>query len=52
MTLGVLAAMTQRNVVRPLAYSSIAQAGFILIGIAARARSHDGLPGAVYYLLT
>lgn len=46
-----LAAMTQRHVVRGLAYSSIAQAGFILIGTAALARSHDWITGAVSYPL-
>lgn len=35
MTWGTLAALTQTNVVRLLAYSSIAQAGYFLMGVAA-----------------
>src|SRR5215216_840099 len=35
MTLGNLAALPQRNVVRLLAYSSIAQSGYLLMGVAA-----------------
>lgn len=39
MTYGNLAALPQTNVVRLLAYSSIAQAGYFLIGVAALGRS-------------
>ena len=49
MTLGNLAALTQRNVVRLLAYSSIAQSGYLLMGVAALEASKDGLPALVYY---
>ena len=35
MTFGYLAALVQNNVVRLLAYSSIAQAGYFLLGIVA-----------------
>ena len=35
MTIGNLAALTQTNLKRMLAYSSIAHAGYVLIGIAA-----------------
>ncbi|MGI8632906.1 MAG: NADH-quinone oxidoreductase subunit N [Solirubrobacterales bacterium] len=51
MVLGTLAAMTQRNVVRLLAWSSIAQAGFMLMGVAALESSAEGLPALVYYLI-
>jgi len=51
MVLGTVAAVPQRNVVRLLAYSSIAQAGFILIGVAALSESDQGLPALVYYAI-
>ena len=49
MVVGNLAALTQTSVKRVLAYSGIAQAGYILIGVAA---SNDplGTVGALYYL--
>jgi NADH-quinone oxidoreductase subunit N len=54
MTLGNLAALRQTNVKRLLAYSSIAQAGYILIGVAAvladPARIFTGLNGVLIYL--
>ncbi|CAA9471137.1 MAG: NADH-ubiquinone oxidoreductase chain N [uncultured Solirubrobacteraceae bacterium] len=50
MTLGNLAALWQSNVVRLLAYSSIAQAGYLLMGVAAMDGSEAGLPALVYYL--
>jgi proton-translocating NADH-quinone oxidoreductase chain N len=49
MTLGNLAALPQHNVVRLLAYSSIAQSGYLLMGVAALERSDQGLPALVYY---
>ncbi len=49
MFVGNLLALAQRNIKRLLAYSSIAQAGYILIGVAAN--SQFGASGAVYYLL-
>ena len=51
MTLGNLAALPQRNVVRLLAYSSIAQSGYLLMGVAAMAGSNQGLPSLVYYAI-
>ena len=54
MTLGNLAALRQTNVKRLLAYSSIAQAGYILIGLAAvladPSRVFTGLNGVLIYL--
>jgi len=51
MTLGNLAALPQRNVVRLLAYSSIAQSGYLLMGVAALNGSDQGLPSLVYYAI-
>ena len=51
MTLGNLAALPQRNVVRLLAYSSIAQSGYLLMGVAALSGSSQGLPALVYYAI-
>ncbi len=48
MTLGNLAALTQTNMKRLLAYSSIAHAGFLLMGIVAQ--SEDGARGLLVYL--
>lgn len=48
MIIGNLLALTQRNLKRLLAYSSIAQAGYILVGVAAD--SPLGVAGMVYYL--
>ncbi len=50
MTLGNLLALPQRNIKRMLAYSSIAHAGFILIGVAAF-QGNFGMPGLLIYLL-
>jgi len=49
MTLGNLAAIAQTNVKRMLAYSSIAHAGYILIGIIAA--NEAGMAGVLFYLL-
>jgi NADH-quinone oxidoreductase subunit N len=49
MTLGNLAAIAQTNVKRMLAYSSIAHAGYILIGIIAA--NEAGVAGVLFYLL-
>lgn len=49
MTLGNLAAIWQTNIKRLLAYSSIAQAGYILIGLATF--TADGAGAAMFYLL-
>jgi NADH-quinone oxidoreductase subunit N len=48
MTLGNLAALRQTSLKRMLAYSSIAQAGYILIGLAADTQA--GAQAALYYL--
>jgi NADH-quinone oxidoreductase subunit N len=48
MTLGNLAALRQTSLKRMLAYSSIAQAGYILIGLATGTQS--GAQAALYYL--
>ena len=49
MVLGNILALAQDNVKRMLAYSSIAHAGYILVGLAAG--TNDGYAGALYYLL-
>jgi len=49
MVVGNLLALVQRNIKRLLAYSSIAQAGYMLIGVAAG--SQLGNSAAVYYLM-
>lgn len=53
MTLGNLAALQQENIKRMLAYSSIAHAGYLLVGMAAaRHGAGDlGSAGILYYLL-
>lgn len=50
MTFGNLVAISQRNIKRMLAYSSIAQVGYILIGLLAAKGSAMGLPGMLIYL--
>jgi NADH-quinone oxidoreductase subunit N len=49
MIVGTLFALTQTDIKRMLAYSSIAQAGFMLVGVVAT--SKDGLDGTMVYLL-
>jgi NADH-quinone oxidoreductase subunit N len=49
LVIGNLAALAQRNVKRMLAYSSISQAGFMLIPIACR--NEIGARGLLYYLI-
>jgi NADH-quinone oxidoreductase subunit N len=50
MTLGNLVALTQNNVKRMLAYSSIAHTGYMLVGLAAYAAGRmEGLEGLLYY---
>ena len=49
MVLGNALALAQRNVKRMLAYSSIAHAGYILVGLAAGTPA--GYSGALFYLL-
>jgi NADH-quinone oxidoreductase subunit N len=49
MTYGNLAALVQDNVVRLLAYSSIAQAGYFLLGVVAFGRSELALPSLAVF---
>ncbi len=50
MSLGNLVALTQTNVKRMLAYSSIAHTGYILVGLAAYGAGRvEGLEGLLYY---
>jgi NADH-quinone oxidoreductase subunit N len=50
MTLGNLVALTQNNVKRMLAYSSIAHTGYMLVGLAAYGAGQlSGLEGLLYY---
>ena len=51
MTLGNLAALMQRSVPRILAYSSIAQAGYIMIGIALAPYSDLALTGSLFHII-
>jgi NADH-quinone oxidoreductase subunit N len=54
MTVGNLAAITQSNIKRMLAYSSISHAGYILLGLVAAGSgptgSQTGLRGVMFYL--
>ena len=47
MTLGNLVAIVQRDLKRMLAYSAVAQAGYIAVGLVAF--THDGLAAAIFY---
>jgi NADH-quinone oxidoreductase subunit N len=49
MTAGNLAALAQKDIKRMLGYSSIAHAGYILVGVAAG--NADGVRGVLFYLL-
>ncbi len=49
MTIGNVGAMTQNNVKRMFAYSSIAQAGYILLGVISG--NETGYTGLIFYLL-
>ena len=51
MTLGNLGALVQKSVPRILAYSSIAQAGYIMIGLALAPYSDQALPGSLFHIL-
>ena len=50
MLIGAVLGLTQTDVKRMLAYSSIAHAGFLLVGLISLDR--DGLSGTMFYLLT
>lgn len=49
MTFGNLVAIVQTNIKRMLAYSSIAQAGYILVGVAAIPYSREAVPAILIY---
>ncbi len=49
MLVGVIVALTQKDIKRMLAYSSVAHAGFLLIGVLATNRA--GLGATMFYLL-
>jgi NADH-quinone oxidoreductase subunit N len=51
MTLGNLVAIVQKDIKRLFAYSSIANMGYILIGMAAVGPGRDGLAGVLIYIL-
>jgi NADH-quinone oxidoreductase subunit N len=51
MTVGNLVAGRQESVKRMLAYSSIAHAGYLLIGVVAAPASASGTPSVLFYLL-
>ncbi len=51
MTLGNLLALVQRNIKRMLAYSSIAQAGYTLMGVVALTRTDLGVASVAFYML-
>jgi len=50
MTIGNLVAIPQMNIKRMLAYSSIAQAGYILLGISAMAYTPTALTAVIIYI--
>jgi len=49
MTAGNLMAIGQQNIRRLMAYSSIAQAGYVLLGLAVL--SNEGISGMIFYLI-
>lgn len=51
MTVGNLAAIKQRNLTRMLAYSSIGQAGYILIGLSVAPVSPIGIQASLFHIL-
>ncbi|MGD8858253.1 MAG: NADH-quinone oxidoreductase subunit N, partial [Chloroflexota bacterium] len=51
MITGNIIALVQGNVKRMLAYSSIAHAGFIMMGAAAAISAEEGMSAALFYLL-
>jgi NADH-quinone oxidoreductase subunit N len=52
MTMGNLSALRQSSVKRMLAYSSVAQAGYMLIGIVVAGASVESLGATIYYLIS
>lgn len=51
MIVGNIVALSQQNVKRMLAYSSIAHAGYIMMAIAAALKSDSGVGAALFYML-
>jgi NADH-quinone oxidoreductase subunit N len=51
MTVGNLAALQQRSIKRLLAYSSVAQAGYMLIGIVVAGVSPEAVASTLFYLV-
>jgi len=51
MTIGNLAAIMQKNLTRMLAYSSIGQAGYILIGLSIAPFSQIGIQASLFHIL-
>jgi len=51
MTIGNLAALTQKSMTRMLAYSSIAQAGYMLIGLSLAPFSVLAMQGSLFHIL-
>jgi len=51
MTIGNIAAIMQKNLTRMLAYSSIAHAGYILIGLSVAPHTPLGLQGSLYHIM-
>lgn len=51
MTVGNLGALVQKSVPRILAYSSIAQAGYIMIGISLAQYSEQAMTGTLFHIL-
>jgi NADH-quinone oxidoreductase subunit N len=49
MVYGSVTAIAQTNIKRMLAYSSIAHAGYMIIGLASG--NHDGIAGIIFYLM-
>jgi NADH-quinone oxidoreductase subunit N len=52
MLLGAVLAIVQQDLKRMLAYSSIAHAGYLLLGLAAAATRPEGVSASMFYLLT
>jgi F420H2 dehydrogenase subunit N len=51
MTIGNLGALTQKSVPRMLAYSSISQAGYMLIGLAVALYSTQGIAASLFHIM-
>ncbi|NCO38285.1 MAG: NADH-quinone oxidoreductase subunit N [Armatimonadetes bacterium CG_4_10_14_3_um_filter_66_18] len=52
MTIGNVVALVQTNIKRMLGYSTIAQVGYMLVGVAATGPEEWRIPGVLLYLLT